>query len=76
MEGGGGPALTPYASNTPAQYGGKTDKLLRKLHKCTALFAKYYVQSCYIEIEQGFTRFTFSAAISKPLELKRSYIPL
>ena len=36
----------------------------------------YYLQSCYIEIEQGFTKFTFSAAISKPLELKRSYIPL
>ena len=34
------------------------------------------LQSCYIEIEQGFTRFKFSAAISKPLELKRSYIPL
>ena len=29
------------------------------------------VQSCYIEIEQGFTRFTFSAPISKPLELKK-----
>ena len=24
------------------------------------------LQSCYIDIEQGFTRFTFSAAISKP----------
>ena len=36
----------------------------------------YEVESCYIEIEQGFARFTFSAVISKPLELKRSYIPL
>ena len=37
---------------------------------------RHNVQSCYIKIEQGFTRFTFSAVISKPLELKRSYIPL
>ena len=33
-----------------------------------------FLQSCYIEIEQGFTKFTFSAAISKPLELEKSYI--
>ena len=29
-----------------------------------------------LELDAQVTRFTFSAAISKPLKLKRSYIPL
>ena len=62
----------------PGRGGGVIQVLMynRVLKENSSLDSKLTnLQSCYIEIEQGFTRFTFSTAISKPLELKRSYIP-